>query len=130
TPDGSTKFAEITARNSGKILAIALDDQVVEAPRVNEPITGGSAVISGDFTTEQAKQLSIQLNAGALPVSLSVLEQRAIGATLGQMSLEKSLFAGVLGFLVIVLFMSALYGRLGMIASLALFIYTLITLAL
>lgn len=130
TPDGSTKFAEITGRNTGKILAIALDDQVVEAPRVSEQITGGSAVISGSFTTDQAKQLSIQLNAGALPVSLSVLEQRAIGATLGQTSLEKSLFAGILGFLVIVLFMSALYGRLGIIASVALLIYTLITLAL
>jgi preprotein translocase subunit SecD len=130
TPDGTEKFADITTRNTGKIVAIVLDDQVVEAPRVNEPITAGSAVISGNFTTEQANQLTIQLNAGALPVSLSVLEQRGIGATLGQVSLEKSLFAGILGFVVIVLFMSSLYGRLGVIASLALVVYTLITLAL
>lgn len=130
TPDGSKKFAEITKRNTGKIVAIVLDNQIIEAPRVNEPITGGNAVISGSFTTDQAKQLSIQLNAGALPISLSVLEQRGIGATLGQASLEKSLFAGVLGFLVIVLFMSALYGRLGILASVALVVYTLITLAL
>jgi len=130
TPEGSKKFAEITRRNTGKIVAIVLDNLLIEAPRVNEPITGGSAVISGNFTTEQAKQLSIQLNAGALPVSLSVLEQRGIGATLGQASLKKSLFAGILGFVVIVLFMNALYGRLGTLASVALFIYTLITLAL
>lgn len=130
TPDGMQKFADITTRNTGKIVAIVLDDQVIEAPRVSEPITQGSAVISGSFTTEQAQQLAIQLNAGALPVSLTVLEQRGIGATLGQSSLEKSLFAGILGFLVIVLFMCSLYGRLGFIASLALFLYTLITLAL
>lgn len=130
TPDGTRKFADITTRNTGKVVAIVLDEQVVEAPRVNEPITGGSAVISGNFTTEQANQLSIQLNAGALPVSLTVLEQRGIGASLGQSSLQKSLYAGILGFVVIVLFMSALYGRLGIIASLALVVYTLITLAL
>lgn len=130
TPDGSKKFADITARNTGKIVAIVLDNLIIEAPRVSEPITGGSAVISGNFTTEQAKQLSIQLNAGALPVSLTVLEQRGIGATLGQTSLQKSLFAGILGFVVIVLFMSALYGRLGILASVALVVYTLITLAL
>lgn len=130
TSDGAKKFADITTRNAGNIVAIALDNQIIEAPRVSEPITGGNAVISGTFTTDQAKQLSIQLNAGALPISLSVLEQRGIGATLGQSSLLKSLFAGVLGFLVIVIFMCSLYGRLGFIASLALLVYTLITLAL
>jgi preprotein translocase subunit SecD len=130
TPDGSKKFATITRRNVGKIVAIALDNTIIEAPRVNEPITGGSAVISGGFTTEQAKALRIQLNAGALPVSLSVLEQHAIGATLGQQSLDKSLFAGLIGFIVIVIFMSVLYGRLGLIASLALVVYTLIVLTL
>lgn len=130
TPEGTKKFAIITRRNVGKIVAIALDNTVIEAPRVNEPITGGSAVISGAFTTEQAKALRIQLNAGALPVSLSVLEQHAIGATLGQESLDKSLFAGFIGFIVIVIFMTVLYGRLGVIASLALVVYTLIVLTL
>lgn len=128
--EGAKKFGDITKRNVGKIVAIALDDQIVEAPRVNEPIYGGNAVITGDFSTEQAKTLQIQLNAGALPVSLSVLEQRAIGATLGESSLQKSLIAGFLGFLVIVIFMIALYGRLGIIASVALLIYTLLLLAL
>jgi len=128
--DGAKKFADITKRNVGKIVAIALDNQVIEAPRVSEPIFGGSAVISGSFTSDQAKTLQIQLNAGALPVSLSVLEQRATGATLGSASLQKSLLAGVLGFAVIVLFMIVLYGRLGVIASLALIVYTLLILTL
>lgn len=127
---GAKKFADITKRNVGKIVIIALDDKVETAPRVNEVIFGGNAVISGSFTTEEAKTLSIQLNAGALPISLSVLEQQATGATLGASSLQKSLFAGAIGFLVIVVFMLVLYGRLGFIASLALVVYTLLVLAL
>lgn len=130
TPEGSTKFADITRRNVGKIVAMVLDDQIIEAPRVEEAITGGSAVIRGDFTIEQAKALQIQLNAGALPVTLSVLEQHAIGATLGSQSLQKSMLAGVIGFLVIVTFMVVLYGKLGVIASIALVIYTLLVLTL
>lgn len=130
TPEGAKKFAEITKRNVGKSVAMVLDDVVIEAPRVDEPITGGNAVISGSFTTEQTKQLAIQLNAGALPVTLSVMEQRAIGATLGKESLDKSFLAGAIGFAVIVVFMIILYGRLGIIASLALSIYTLVVLTL
>ncbi len=130
TADGAKKFEDITKRNVNKIVAIALDNQIVEAPRVNQVISGGNAVITGTFTTEQAKALSIQLNAGALPVPLSVLAQNTVGATLGQTSLQKSLFAGVLGFLIIVIFMSVLYGRLGVLASIALFLYTLFVLAL
>lgn len=130
TGDGARKFGEITKRNVGKIVAIALDNEVIEAPRVNEPIYGGDAVITGDFSVDQAKTVQIQLNAGALPVSLSVLRQQAVGATLGQSSLEKSLVAGFLGFLVIVIFMVVLYGRLGVVASFALAIYTVLILAL
>lgn len=130
TGDGSKKFADITKRNVGKIVAIALDNQVVEAPRVNEPIFGGSAVISGSFTTQQAKTLQIQLNAGALPVSLSIIQQKATGAGLGELSLQKSLLAGAIGFGVIVIFMVVLYGRLGFVACLALIVYTLLVLAL
>ena len=130
TGEGARKFADITGRNVGKIVAMVLDNQVIQAPHVNERITGGSAVISGGFTTEQAKAIAIQLDAGALPVSLTVLEQHAIGATLGNESLQKSLFAGILGFVVIVIFMSVLYGRLGVIATMALIVYTLLMLAL
>ena len=128
--NGAKKFADITKKNVGKIVAIALDNQVVEAPRVNEPIFGGKAVITGNFTTQTAKTLQIQLNAGALPISLTVLQQSATGATLGQDSLQKSLFAGGIGFLVIATFMCVLYRRLGFIASLALIVYTLIVLSL
>lgn len=127
---GEKKFAAITQKNVGKILAIALDNQVIEAPRVNEPILTGNAVITGSFTADQAKNLSIQLQAGALPVPLSILEQHTVGATLGNESLQKSLFAGVLGFIVIVVFMSILYGRLGVLASFALVLYTIFVFAI
>lgn len=130
TGDGAKKFGEITKDNVGKVLAIVLDDNVIQAPRVNEPIFGGSAVITGDFSTDQAKVLQIQLNAGALPVSLQVLEQHAIGASLGDASLQKSLIAGIVGFFVIVLFMITQYGRLGVIASVALLLYSFIVLTL
>jgi len=130
TSEGAKKFGEITKRNVGKVVAIALDDQLIELPRVNEPIFGGDAVITGQFTTDQAKTVQVQLNAGALPVSLSVLRQQAIGATLGQASLDRSLIAGVIGFVIIILFMVVLYGRLGVIASVALLIYLLIVLSL
>lgn len=130
TNEGAKKFGQITTRNVEKRIGFVLDNVLVDAPVVREAITGGTTVISGGFTTDRAKQLQIQLNAGALPISLSVLEQHAIGATLGQSSLQKSLIAGILGFLVIVLFMIGLYGRLGIIASLALVVYVLITLAL
>lgn len=132
TSDGAKKFADITTRNVGKPLAIVLDNQLIEAPppRVNEPILTGNAVITGGFTTEQARALSIQLNAGALPVPLSILEQHTVGATLGAASLIMSLFAGALGLIVIVIFMVVLYGRLGFLASIALSLYTLFVLAL
>ncbi len=130
TSVGAKKFADITARNVGKIVAIALDQQVIEAPRVQQPIVGGNAIITGNFTTDTANSLAIQLNAGALPVSLTVLQQQAIGATLGQTSLQASLIAGVLGFLVIIIFMIVLYGRLGVIASTALVIYSLLVMSL
>ncbi len=130
TAGGAKKFADITSNNVGKVVAIALDQQVIEAPRVQQPIVGGNAVITGNFTTQSANDLTIQLNAGALPVSLTVLQQQAIGATLGQSSLRASLIAGVLGFLVIIIFMIVLYGRLGVIASAALIIYSLTVLAL
>ena len=127
--EGGKKFGEITKRNTGKPLAIVLDNIIIEAPNVNEAILTGDAVISGSFTQQSAKALSTQLNAGALPVSLSVLEQHVVGPTLGQESLRKSLIAGVIGFITIVIFMVALYKRLGIIASVALLMYTLFNLA-
>ena len=103
---------------------------MIQAPRVSQPILTGDAVITGKFILEDAKLVSTQLNAGALPVPLSVLEQRVIGPTLGEESLKKSLFAGIIGFLIIVIFMIVLYGRLGTIASFALLIYALLVLSI
>lgn len=126
--EGGRKFGEITKRNVGKPVAIVLDNIIIEAPNVNEPILTGDAVISGGFTQKQAKALSTQLNAGVLPVKLSVLEQHVVGPTLGQESLRKSLVAGIIGFATIVIFMVFLYGRLGIIASVALVMYALFNL--
>ena len=110
-------------------MAICLDQQCFSAPTVQQAIRD-SGQISGGFTTEQAKQLATQLNAGALPVPLTILQQHTVGATLGNASLLKSLFAGIIGFVVIVVFMSILYGRFGMLASLSLILYTLFVMAL
>jgi preprotein translocase subunit SecD len=126
---GTTKFADITKRNIGKPVAIVLDNIIITAPNVNESIPTGDAVISGGFTQADAKALSTQLNAGALPVPLTVMEQGVIGPTLGQESLNKSLIAGIIGFITIIVFMIGLYGRLGIVASIALTIYALINLA-
>ncbi len=130
TSDGTKKFADITERNVGKPVAIVLDNVVIEAPTVQEAILAGDAVISGSFTSDQAKTLAISLQAGALPIPLSVLQQQSVGATLGAASLQKSLFAGMVGFVMIVLFMIILYGRFGLTASVALILYTLFILAI
>jgi preprotein translocase subunit SecD len=130
TPEGSQKFGEITKRNIGKPLVIFLDDQPVSAPNVQQEIIGGNAVISGQFTSEQAKSLSIQLNAGALPVPIKILEQRTIGPTLGQESINKSLMAGGIGITIVIIYMALFYGWLGVLADLALIIYALLVLAI
>jgi len=128
--EGSGLFSEITGRNIGKPVAIFLDDYPVTMPNVNEQINGGQAVISGGFTLEEANNVSIQLNAGALPVPIKIIEQRNIGASLGQDSVNKSLQAGAVGLLMVMMFMVMLYGFKGLLADIALIIYGLITLAL
>jgi preprotein translocase subunit SecD len=127
---GTKKFADLTKRNIGKPLAIVLDNQLIEIPTVNQAILTGDAVISGNFTTDTANKLSTELNAGALPVPLSILSSSVLEPTLGSASLQKSLFAGILGFIIIVFFMVALYKKLGVIASIALILYALFTLAI
>ncbi len=127
--NGAKKFGEITKRNLQKPVAIVLDNQIITAPNVNDAILTGDAIISGGFTQADAKELSTQLNAGALPVKLTVMEQHVVGPTLGLESLHKSLIAGFIGFLTVVIFMIFLYGRLGIIASVALLMYTLFNLA-
>lgn len=129
-PEGSKMFADITRRNLQKPVAIELDGEIISAPTVQTTIDNGEAVISGDFTLEEAKKLAIELNAGALPVPINLIEQRNIGATLGSESVKKSLVAGLVGLLLIGIFMIAYYKLPGIIAVIALIIYTLIALAL
>ena len=128
--EGSQKFSEITKKNVGQPVAIFLDQLPLTIPIVREEIITGEAVISGDFDIDQAKKLTIQLNAGALPAPVKVIEQRNIGATLGLESVEKSIQAGLIGLLMVILFMAIYYGGLGILANLGLIIYGLITLAL
>lgn len=130
TADGAKKFADVTRRLVGKPLAIFLDDVVVTAPQVKTEISDGEAVITGSFTVDSAKQLAIQLNAGALPVPVKIVEKRTIGATLGAQSVEKSIRAGTIGLGLVIAFMIAQYGWLGVLADFALILYGLITLAL
>ena len=99
-------------------------------PTVQQKITGGRAVITGEFSLDDAKKLSIAINSGALPVSISLVEQRNIGPSLGAEQIEKSVFAGTIGLLGVFLFMILYYGRLGVIASVTLVIYGLISYAL
>ncbi len=128
--EGSTLFAEITKRNIGKNVAIFLDGEVISNPVVNQEITGGQAVISGGFSLADAKELTKRLNAGALPVPISLVNQQTVGASLGSASIERSLFAGLLGILVVAVFMVVFYRLPGLLAAIALGAYTLIVLAI
>ena len=127
--EGSKKFEEITGRNTGKPLAIVLDQDLVSAPVVNEKIVGGVAQISGSFTVEEANKLEVQLNAGALPVPIKLVEEKTIGASLGAESIQKSIRAGVVGLIMVSLFMVLLYGKYGIVADIALIIFGVTTLA-
>ncbi|OGE65192.1 protein-export membrane protein SecD [Candidatus Daviesbacteria bacterium RIFCSPLOWO2_01_FULL_40_24] len=132
TSQGGEKFAEVTKRNIGKGLAIFVDESPVmwPPPTVQTEILGGVGVISGGFTTEEAKNLSIQLNAGALPVPIKILEQRSIAATLGAESVNKSLIAASVGLVTIMAYMVAFYGVYGLLADLGLLIYTIFVMAI
>lgn len=128
--EGTKLFRDITERNLQKPVAIALDEQIISAPTVQTAIENGEAVITGKFSIEEAKKLAIELNAGALPVPIALVEQRSIGATLGTDSVKKSLVAGILGIVLVGLFMIIYYRLPGLLATLALLIYALIVLAL
>ncbi|MCK9217612.1 MAG: protein translocase subunit SecD [Firmicutes bacterium] len=131
-PEGAKKFAESTRNNVGKIIAILLDDNIISAPSVSEPITDGKCQISGSMTIEEAGDLAMLIRAGALPVELKTLQVTSIGPELGANSFEKSLTAGKIGILLVFLFMIIYYRLPGLIASIALVLYisiVLITLA-
>jgi protein-export membrane protein SecD len=128
TSEGAKIFEEITAQNVGKILAIYLDGSPISQPRVNSAISGGKAQITGNFTLEEAKQLVQRLNAGALPVPIKLINQQTIGASLGAKSLQQSLFAGFIGILAVALFMILWYRLPGLMAVVALALYSVIVL--
>lgn len=126
---GARQFAEITTRNVNRPFAIVLDDKVLSAPVIREPITGGSGQISGNFTVEESVVLSALLRAGALPVPLTVIEERTVGPDLGGDAIKMGLFTGIIGFALVALFILALYGVWGLIADIALLLHTILTIA-
>ncbi len=127
---GAEIFAKVTSDHTGGTLGIFLDGVPLMLPTISSPILTGQAVITGQFTVDEAKQLAIQLNAGALPVPISVLEQRTIGASLGQVAISRSIMAGLIGLGLVLLFMILLYGWQGVIADMALVVYAILTLAI
>ncbi len=128
--EGAKLFEKLTEKNVGKPLAIFVGGQLISAPNVNEKISGGKAQISGRFTLEEANKLARDLNTGAIPAPVVLAGQYTIGATLGQDALNKSLFAGIIGFLLVALFMILYYRLPGLLATIALTIYAILMLFL
>jgi preprotein translocase subunit SecD len=116
---GARKFAEATQQNVGKLFAIVLDNKVISAPVIREPILGGSGQISGNFTVEQANDLAILLRAGALPAPLTIIEERTVGPGLGQDSINAGEHAAYAGAALVILFMLVTYGLFGLFANIA-----------
>lgn len=117
---GAQRFGAATTANVGLPFAIVLDDAVISAPRINEPILGGSGQISGNFTVEEATNLAILLRAGALPATLTIIEERTVGPSLGADSIAAGKIAGVIGAILVISFMILAYGMLGVVANIAL----------
>lgn len=126
--EGAEAFAKATAANVGKPLVIVLDGNVISAPRVNQAITDGNAIIEGSFEAKEAQDLAVLLRSGALPVSFTVMEKRSIGPSLGADSLQKSLKAGAIGILAVFLFMLGYYRLPGLIADISILLYGLLVL--
>ncbi|PZM12031.1 protein translocase subunit SecD [Rhizobium tubonense] len=124
---GANRFAEITRENVGKPFAIVLDNKVLSAPVIREPITGGSGQISGNFTAESATTLSALLRAGALPAKLTIIEERTVGADLGSDAIRMGIYSGIVGFALVAAFIFVLYGAWGILANVALLIHTVLT---
>lgn len=129
TDEGGKKFGDITARNIGKPVWILLDEMILTDPVVQQEIRDGAAVITGNYTVDEAKNLVITLNAGALPVPIVIIKQQNVAPTLGADSVRASLRAGAVGLGLVALFMVLNYGYLGLVANLGLLIYGLLTLA-
>lgn len=130
-PEGATKFADITRQNVGKRLAIVLDDKVYSAPRINQVITGGNAIITGLSGLEEASDIALVLRSGALPVKLNIAETRAIGPTLGQDAIASGIRAAIVGTVLIFLLLFAYYGFwMGLVAALGLLYTSVLILAI
>lgn len=117
---GASRFGQATQQNVGRLFAIILDNQVISAPRINEPIIGGSGQISGNFTAQSANDLAVLLRAGALPADLTIVEERTVGPSLGADSIAAGKFASMIGGILVVGFMMIAYGTLGILANIAL----------
>lgn len=128
--EGAKIFAELTKRNLGKRIAIYLDGAPISAPVVQSEIPNGNAVITGRFSAKEAKDLANRLNAGALPVPISLVSQQSVGPSLGQESLSKSLRAGLYGLLMVAIFMILFYRLPGVVSVLALLIYGVVILTI
>lgn len=128
--EGADLFAEITRENTGEQLAIFLDGAVISAPRINEAIVGGTAVISGGFTPDEARELAQNLNFGALPVPIELVSTQTVGATLGAVVVERGMLAGLIGFGFVIGFMILWYRLPGLVAAAALMFYVVSMLAL
>ena len=127
---GAKKFGRVTEKNIHQRLAIVLDNKVISAPSINTPILTGSGYIEGGFTTEEAKDLSILLRAGALPAPLTILEERTVGPSLGADSIASGEIACLLGLVFVVIFMTLLYRRFGIIANVSLLVNLVLIMAL
>ncbi|TSC68975.1 MAG: preprotein translocase subunit SecD [Parcubacteria group bacterium Gr01-1014_56] len=129
-PEGAKIFSDLTGNNVGRLIAIFLDGTIVSAPVVNEKIGDGTAIISGNFSAESAKELVRNLNLGALPVPIALISTQSIGATLGDEALHAGVVAGVVGFIALVLFMLFWYRIPGLVAVVSLTIYVVLMLVL
>ncbi|WP_310467664.1 protein translocase subunit SecD [Sphingomonas sp.] len=127
---GARRFGRVTQENVGKPFAIILDDKILSAPNINEPILGGQAQISGSFTVESANALAISLASGKLPVKLNVIEERTVGPDLGKDSIEKGAIASIVATLAVIAFMLVTYGRFGVYATAALVVNALLILGI
>ena len=130
TSEGANIFEQVTGKNVGFPLAVFLDGAIISAPTVQQKISGGSAQITGQFTLAEAKELVGRFNAGALPVPISLISQQSVGASLGQDSLVRSLWAGIWGTLAVAIFMLFWYRLPGIVSILALGVYSALTLFL
>lgn len=128
--EGAALFEKITRENTGKQLAIFLDGQVISSPQINEPISGGRAIISGGFTLESARELKDNLNFGALPMPIHLVSTQTVGASLGERAIEASTVAGIVGLAAIGLFMILWYRLPGVVAAISLTAYVILMLAL